>query len=106
MPLDGLADGIHALLKDIHRGLLEKATKMREEHTFVATDFAQFQDALENGRGFIKAMWCGERECEDAIKEKTGATTRCMPFAQEQLSDVCVHCGKPAKQMMYFATAY
>ena len=106
LPLDGLADGIQALLKDIHRGLLEKATKMREEHTFVATDFAQFQDILENGRGFIKAMWCGERECEDAIKEKTGATTRCMPFAQEQLSDVCVHCGKPAKQMMYFAKAY
>ena len=55
----------------------------------------------------VRKMWCGERECEDAIKEETGgATTRCMPFEQKELSHVCVHCGKPAKQMMYFGKAY
>ena len=63
---------------------------------------------LEEGvqNGFVRAMWCGCRECEDAIKEKTGATTRCMPFEQKQISDVCVHCGKPASKMTYFAKAY
>ena len=43
---------------------------------------------------------------ETAIKDETGATTRCIPFAQEKLGDVCVHCGKPAKHMVYFGKAY
>ena len=51
-------------------------------------------------------MWCGEEACETAIKDETGATTRCIPFAQEKLGDVCVHCGKPAKHMVYFGKAY
>ena len=51
-------------------------------------------------------MWCGEEGCEIAIKEETGATTRCMPFVQEEISNVCVHCGKPAKKMVYFGKAY
>ena len=56
--------------------------------------------------GFVKAMWCGCRECEDKIKEDTGATSRCMPFAQETLSDKCVCCGKPATKMVYWGKAY
>ena len=51
-------------------------------------------------------MWCEDTECELQIKEKTGATTRCMPFEQENMGDVCVHCGKPAKKIVYFAKAY
>lgn len=51
-------------------------------------------------------MWCGCQECEDKIKELTGATSRCMPFDQEQLSDKCVCCGKPAKKMVYWGRAY
>jgi len=61
---------------------------------------------IEEKHGFVQAMWCGETECETAIKEKTGVTTRCMPFEQENLSDVCVHCGKPAKKLTVFAKAY
>ena len=63
---------------------------------------------LEEGvkNGFVRAMWCQDRECEEAIKEKTGATTRCMPFDQSAIGDVCVHCGKPAKALTYFAKAY
>lgn len=55
-------------------------------------------DTINNKPGFVKAMWCGCRECEDKIKEETGATSRCMPFEQENLSDHCVCCGKPAKR--------
>ena len=51
-------------------------------------------------------MWGGETEGEEAIKDETGATTRCMPFEQEHLGDVCVHCGKPAKKMVLFGKAY
>ena len=62
--------------------------------------------ALENGDGFIKAMWCGDEACEDEVKEKTGVGSRCIPFAQENLSDKCVCCGKPAKKMVYWGRAY
>ena len=54
----------------------------------------------------VKAMWCGCQECEDKIKEDTGATSRCIPFAQEKLSDKCVCCGKPATKMVYWGRAY
>lgn len=52
----------------------------------------------ENGDGFVKAMWCGNEECEDKVKEITGVGSRCIPFDQEEISDVCVCCGKPAKK--------
>ena len=64
------------------------------------------KDILVNKPGFVKAMWCGCQECEDKIKEVTGATSRCMPFEQETLSDKCVCCGKPAKKMVYWGKAY
>ena len=51
-------------------------------------------------------MWCGDRACEDAVKERTGATARCMPFKQEQVGDKCVVCGKKAKHMVFWARAY
>lgn len=57
----------------------------------------EFEDTIENKPGFIKAMWCGDRACEDKIREVTGATSRCMPFEQEVVSDTCVCCGKKAK---------
>ena len=67
----------------------------------------EIAEALEkNGDGFIKAMWCGEEACEDEVKEKTGVGSRCIPFDQEQLSDKCVCCGKPAKYMVYWGKAY
>ena len=64
--------------------------------------------ALEqNGDGFIKAMWCGDSECEDKLKEETGGVkSRCIPFVEEHLSDVCVCCGKPAKHMVYWGKQY
>jgi prolyl-tRNA synthetase len=106
LPMEGLEQGVPALLDDIHATILDKALKMREARTYEATDFEQFKEGVVEKKGFVRAMWCGERSCEDEIKEKTGATTRCMPFEQEPLGDVCVHCGKPAKTLTYFARAY
>ena len=63
-------------------------------------------DFANAGNGFIKAMWCGDEACEDEVKEKTGVGSRCIPFEQEHLSDVCVCCGKPAKHMVYWGKAY
>ena len=56
--------------------------------------------------GFIKTMWCGDLACEEAMKEQAGLSSRCMPFAQEHLSDVCPVCGKPAQKMVVWGVAY
>jgi prolyl-tRNA synthetase len=104
--LDNITEAVGEILDKMQADMLAKATAHRDANTHEARSWDEFTDILTRKQGFIKAMWCGERECEEAIKEETGATTRCMPFEQETLSDVCVHCGKPAKTMVYFGKAY
>ena len=104
--LDRIEEEMGALLEKIQKEMLERARIHRDEHTMVATDYESFKDAIENHPGFVKAMWCGDRACEDKIKEDLAATSRCMPFEQEHLSDVCVCCGKPAVKMVYWGRAY
>jgi prolyl-tRNA synthetase len=105
LPLDGLAGAVNDLLSDIHINMLAKACKFSEAHTYIATDMESLSRSVQDG--FVKAAWCGERECEDAIKEQTGATSRYMPFDQSDMpSDTCVYCGKPAMKLMFFAKAY
>ncbi len=94
------------ILEQMQQDMFDRALAHRVENTHTATNWDEFTDILEKKQGFIKGMWCGDQECEIAIKDKTGATTRCMPFEQEKLGDVCVHCGKPAKKMVYFGKAY
>ena len=104
--LDEIAAKVGEVLETIQHEMLERARMHRDAHTTVAVNYEEFKDAVANKPGFIKAMWCGEQACEDKIKEDTTATSRCMPFQQEQLSDVCVCCGKPAKKMVYWGKAY
>jgi prolyl-tRNA synthetase len=104
--LDELETKLVTLLDEIQTNLYQKALSHREEKTSTATTLDEFKRTLEEKTGFIKAMWCGDRECEDKIKEETSATSRCMPFEQEKISDTCVCCGKEAKQMVVWAKAY
>ncbi len=104
--IDALEAEVASLLESIQQDMYDRAKAHRQENTHVAKSFEEFNEIIENKQGFIKAMWCGETSCEESIKEKTGASTRCMPFEQENFSDVCVHCGKPAKKMVYFGRAY
>lgn len=104
--LDELEQKVPELLQEVHDGLYQKALDRRAAMTFTARDFAELKDIADNKPGFIKAMWCGERECEDKLKDELGITSRCIPFEQEQLSDTCVCCGKPAKHMLYWGKAY
>ncbi|MCR4625974.1 MAG: proline--tRNA ligase [Lachnospiraceae bacterium] len=94
------------ILDDIQKNMLESARKHRDAHTYSATTYDEFVDTINNKPGFVKAMWCGDVECENKIKEDTTATSRCMPFEQEKLSDVCVCCGRPAKTLVYWGKAY
>ena len=86
--------------------MLERARAHRDAHTYTASNYDEFKEIIATKPGFVKAMWCGNQECEDKIKEETTATSRCMPFEQENISDVCVCCGKPAKAMVYWGKAY
>lgn len=104
--MDELETKLPELLAEIQTALLEKARDMRDRKTYVVKTLDEFEKVINETPGFIKAMWCGDRACEDLVKEKTGATARCMPFEQEQLSDACLCCGKPAQQMVYWGKAY
>ena len=104
--LSELLEKAGELLESIQHDMYEKAKAHLEAHTFAATTMDEMEEILDTKKGFVKAMWCGCRECEDAIKEKTGATSRCIPFRQEKLSDTCIYCGKPAQKMVYFGRAY
>jgi len=104
--LDNIEETVTALLDDIQNSLYEKALRHREENTFDALSYDEFKETVDKNGGFVRAMWCGDVECENKIKEDTGATARCMPFEQKTLSDTCVCCGKKAKSMVYWGRAY
>lgn len=104
--LDELEGKIADVLEKMQAEMLERARNHRDTHTYSAKDWEEFQKTVEEKPGFIKAMWCGEQECEDKIKEVTGATSRCMPFEQETISDQCICCGKPANKMVYWGRSY
>lgn len=104
--IESLVEEIKNILDKMQTEMLERARTHREAHTYVATNYDEFKDVVANKPGFVKAMWCGDQACEDKIKEETTATSRCMPFEQEHLSDVCVCCGRPAKKMVYWGKAY
>ncbi len=106
VPIDEIAEKLPKILETMQAEMLERARAHRDAHTYVAKTYDEFKDIIENKPGFVKAMWCGDQACELKIKEDTTATSRCMPFEQENLSDVCVCCGKPAKTMVYWGKAY
>ena len=104
--LDQLEAAIAEQLEAVRAGLYENALARREEMTYSAKTLEELKDLAEHKPGFIKAMWCGDLACEEALKEEAGVTSRCIPFEQEQLADTCVCCGKPAKHMLYWGKAY
>lgn len=106
LPMENLADTLKELLDAVHDGMFQKALAFRETKTVKASTFDELAAGVQNG--FVLAPWCGCSDCEDEIRAKTGATTRCMPFDDAAVPEdaVCIHCGKPAVTRMYFAKSY
>lgn len=104
--LDDLETEIPRLLDAVQQGLYDAALARREKMTYSAATLDELKDIADNKPGFIKAMWCGSRECEEKLKEVAGVSSRCIPFEQEQIADTCVCCGQPAKHMLYWGKAY
>ena len=104
--LEDLPTAIPAALEALAKSLYDRALANRESRTYSATTMDEVLELVKTKTGFIKTMWCGDVACEEAMKEKAGLSSRCMPFAQEHLSDVCPICGKPAKTMVVWGIAY
>ncbi len=106
LELDRVAELLPGVLDAVQNGLYEKAKKNLNDHCYPAYSVEEAKELQEKNGGFIKTMWCGELACELEMKEKAGMSSRCIPFAQEKLGDVCACCGKPAKHMIYWGVAY
>ena len=104
--LDELETKVPELLKMVRDGLYQSALENRERRTFVAHNLDEFIELANTKSGFIKSMWCGDRACEEKLKEVAGVSSRCIPFEQEHIGDVCPVCGKPADKMVYWGKAY
>ena len=105
--LDNIVEEVEKALQSVHDGMYQRALANMQEKTFTATTYDEFCDISKNKPGFIKAMWCGDSACEEKIKDETGGVkSRCIPFEEEQISDVCVCCGKKAKHQVYWGKQY
>ncbi len=104
--LDELETKLAEVLETMQADMLERARSHREAHTYDVTTYEEFVETVNNKPGFVRAMWCGDQACEDKIKEDTTATSRCMPFEQQNISDKCVCCGRPARKLVYWGKAY
>ena len=104
LPLDGLEEQIPALLETVQKALYDKAKANLDSHTWPATTVEEVKDKAMDG--FVKTMWCGDAACEEKMKEAAGVSSRCIPFQQEKLADVCPCCGRPAKHMIIWGIAY
>ena len=101
-----LTERVPELLDIVQQGLFDKAKENLDSNIYEAYSLEEAKELQEKNGGFIKTMWCGDLECEMAMKEKAGMSSRCIPFHQEHLSDTCPICGKPAKHMIYWGIAY
>jgi prolyl-tRNA synthetase len=101
-----LVDTASTMLDQIQRNLLEKATQMLRDRIVSPASYDELKSIVENTGGFARAGWCGRQECEEKIKEETGADIRVVPFEQGEIPSKCIYCGQPSKKVVMFARAY
>ena len=103
---DVLVESVKAGLYNLTKAIYEKALQNREERTFTAETLDELIKIADEKSGYIKAMWCGDLECELKLKEEADVTSRCMPFDAELTGDKCVCCGREAHKLVYWGKAY
>lgn len=105
-PLDGLVPAIRDLLADIQVSMLRRAKDFIAANTHQAETVDDINAIVSEKRGLVLAGWCGSKGCEASIKEKTGATNRCIPLEAPVHMHRCVVCGEEAPHTPYFARAH
>ncbi len=102
---DNLANNIMKIFSEIHQEMYVKAQIHKDDNTTIANNYEEFKTILSTKSGYVKAMWCGDEECENKIKEETSASSRCISDESSH-GDTCVYCRKKATKVVYFAKAY
>jgi len=103
---DGIESEAFNMLDDIQQSMFKKASEFMRANTSEVSDYEEFKKIMSSTKGFIKAFWCEDPECEKKIKEETKATTRVKPLGSEEQSGKCIYCEKPAKWVWFFGQAY
>ena len=104
--VENVEEEVIRLLLDIQESMYLRAKTRRDSMIYTAETKEEMNEIIEEKSGFVKAFWCGDRECEDKIKEEFGITSRCKPFNQEKMIGKCVCCGKDAKHNLYWGKQY
>jgi len=106
IPLDALEENVARLLDEIHDGLYKKALRNLEDNTFDISSPEEAKAIVQGKGGVLRSKWCGSRECEEAMKERAGVSSRCLPLAQSGTEGVCPVCGKKCVSDIYWGVAY
>jgi prolyl-tRNA synthetase len=106
VPLTEFAQGAGSLLEQIQVSLLEQAREFRQANTREAASLAELAEIVSSTRGFIRAPWCGNGECEAQVKAQTKATIRYLPIQSQPTEGQCLVCGTAAQEVATFALAY
>ncbi|MDR2665474.1 MAG: proline--tRNA ligase [Oscillospiraceae bacterium] len=106
IPLEGAAEGVRAILKEAHGIMFARAKARLDENTRVASSLDEVKSIIAEKGGFIVTPWCGDEACEIRMKEDAGVTSRCIPFGQERVGDVCPACGRTADKTVVWGVAY
>ena len=105
--LDEIAVKLREILEQEQQDMYNRAEEFLNSHIDTATTMDEMVEKFKANRGFVKACWCGDPECEGEVKYQTGgAATRCLIEDEEFISDKCIYCGKPAKHMAYWGKSY
>lgn len=104
--LDEIEEKLGKVLEEIQENMFKECKERVISKTTIAKNIEEFEKNINENQGYIKAMWCGNNECEEKIHELTGAKSRCIPFEQEKVSDTCVCCGKPAEKLVIWGRQY
>lgn len=101
-----IISALECTMNKIQQNLFDTALKRNLEKTYICKSMQEIEEVMESHPGYVKAMWCGDEACELKIKEIKGTKSRCIPFEEEHIDNVCVCCGKKAKHMVYFGIQY
>ena len=104
--LDELETKIPEILEEIQTSLYNSAKESLYSRMYNAYSLDEAKNIADEKPGFVRAMWCGELECEMKMKDEAGLTSRCMPFDGEPIAENCACCGKKAKALVYWGKAY
>ncbi len=96
---------VSTILDEIQTDMLKAAKEQSKENIMDISDYTEFKSRIEKG-GFFSAPWCGKLECEEKIKEETGADIRVIPFGSENTGEKCMYCQEQSVSIIIFARGY